>query len=135
MKKSDAILLVDDDQVSTFLVQRLVARLNDSLEVIVANNGEDALEMIQEMCLMDGKCPELIILDINMPMMDGIEFMKVLNESNLRKFFRVVVFTTSSNERDYRILRSYGIDEFYLKPVTETEMREILNKQKRLTHH
>lgn len=130
VKEPESILLVDDDNVSTYLIQRLISKYYKNSEVIVARNGEDALNIIQDMCLTGSiECPHLIILDINMPVMDGLEFMKVLTDSGLKKHFRIVVFTTSSNERDFTILRSYGINEFYLKPVTEGEMLEIVQKQ------
>ncbi len=128
-KKSESILLVDDDHVSRFLISRLILRFNKDTEIILANNGEEALTILQERCVVDDNCPSLIILDINMPMMDGLEFMKVLSYSSLRERLRVVVFTTSSNENEFNVLRSLGVTEFYHKPVTDVEMKEIFRKR------
>ncbi|MBC7387995.1 MAG: response regulator [Opitutaceae bacterium] len=126
MKRPDFILLVDDDQITNYLTQRLLTRLNPSATVRIANNGEEALRIIKETADVDHISPDLILLDVNMPVMNGIEFMSALTESDYRDHSRIVAVTTSSNKNDFAALRKYGIDEIILKPLTPSRMAELM---------
>ena len=122
MKRPDFILLIDDDHITNYLTQRLLTRLNPSATVRIANNGEEALRIIKETADSDHITPDLILLDVNMPVMSGIEFMGALTNC------RIVAVTTSSNKNDFAALRKYGIDEIVLKPLTSSRMAELLNE-------
>lgn len=128
MKRPDFILLIDDDHITNYLTQRLLTRLNPSATVRIANNGEEALRIIKETADSDHITPDLILLDVNMPVMSGIEFMSALTKSEYRDNCRIVAVTTSSNKNDFAALRKYGIDEIVLKPLTSSRMAELLNE-------
>jgi len=126
VKNHSFILLIDDDQITNYLTQRLLSRLSPQAIVKVANNGEEALAIIKEIADVDHKCPDLILLDVNMPVMNGIEFMSALSDSNYRDHCRIVAVTTSSNKNDFAALRKYGIEEIILKPLTSSRVEELL---------
>lgn len=126
VKTQEIILVVDDDDITNFLTQRILSRIKPSAQIIVANNGEEALRIIYSVVKKDHRCPDLILLDVNMPVMNGIEFLTSFSSTELRKSCRIVVVTTSSNKSDFAALKQYGIDEIISKPVTQSRMEEVL---------
>mgnify|MGYP002372271797 FL=1 len=70
-------------------------------------------------------CPEVILLDINMPIMDGFEFMKEFNASTVSPNSKVIILTSSSNPRDVEMAKELGITGYINKPLTDDKIREI----------
>jgi len=97
MKKPKPILLVEDDNIDAMTVRRALKDLKVTNELIRVGNGEQALEYLR-----DGSTenPCLILLDLNMPKMNGIEFLKVAKADEDLKKIPVVVLTTSDEQRD-----------------------------------
>jgi len=128
MKKLGFILLVDDDGICNYLTHRMLTKL-DAAEVIkTAINGDDAIRTIRQHVRSHKKCPDLILLDINMPLMNGIEFMKVISNYTHRDKCRIVVLTTSQHPSDIERIKAFGIMEIYTKPITEEKLIEIVEK-------
>lgn len=127
--KQEIILVVDDDDITNFLTQRILSRIKPSAQIMVANNGEEALRLIYNVVKKDHKCPDLILLDVNMPVMNGIEFLNSFSTTELMKSCRIVVVTTSSNKSDFAALKQYGIDEIISKPVTQSRMEQVLSEK------
>jgi CheY-like chemotaxis protein len=131
MRKLNKILLVDDDSTSNFLTQMILEDLQVTDSIIVKKNGQEALDYINETCQKNsGACPELIFLDINMPIMDGFE---LLDEMQRLKEIRadgshttVVLLTTSNNPKDIEKARTYNITHYIEKPLTEDSIRQLL---------
>lgn len=114
MQNEKPILLVEDDEIDVMTVKRALKEIKVSNPVVVAGNGEEALEYLNN-CKYDK--PYIILLDINMPRMNGIEFLRISKqESNIRKI-PVIVLTTSKEEQD--IVESYdlGVSGYMIKPV------------------
>jgi CheY-like chemotaxis protein len=130
MTKINSILLVDDDQINNFINKRIINKLYIADDVKTALNGEEALNFIQEKCNETGHCPELIFLDINMPVMNGFEFLnefKNLPISN-KEDVKIIVLTTSTNPGDMQKLKDYSIKGFLNKPLTEKKILDIINE-------
>lgn len=110
MKKLGCILLVDDDDTTNFVNQLLLEDLKVTEQVMVANNGRDALQLLTQQWTK-GSCPELLLLDLNMPEMDGFEFLEAYEalEFEQKKSFVIVVLTTSMNPVDFERLRTAPI--------------------------
>ncbi|MBX9851826.1 MAG: response regulator [Cytophagaceae bacterium] len=131
MSKINSILLVDDDQINNFINRRIIKKLNIAEEVNVALNGEEALNYIQTFCDQTGHCPELILLDINMPVMNGFEFLnefshlQMKNKSNVK----IIVLTTSTNPSDLQKLKEFSVKGFVNKPLTEKKILELINQE------
>jgi CheY-like chemotaxis protein len=109
------ILLVDDDTVDVINVQRAFKKNNIANPIWVAGNGVEALEMLRS-----GVVPEsrrLILLDINMPRMNGIEFLRVLRQDAKLAGASVVVLTTSEDERDKVDAYNLNVAGYLVKPV------------------
>jgi CheY-like chemotaxis protein len=110
------ILLVEDDEVDVMNVRRAFERNNVSNPLYVAGNGLEALDMLR-----DGTVPRerrLILLDLNMPKMNGIEFLQALRADPELSSAPVVVLTTSNDDQDKIDAYNLNVAGYLLKPVT-----------------
>ncbi|HVG64398.1 MAG TPA: response regulator [Hyalangium sp.] len=118
------ILLVEDDEVDVMNVQRSFKKNNISNPLYVAGNGVEALEMLR-----NGSVPSqnrLILLDINMPKMNGIEFLRVLRADPALRSNPVVVLTTSNDDKDRMESFQLNVAGYLLKPVTFSSFVELM---------
>ena len=130
MEKVKCTLLVDDDEATNFLNELLIEELHMTNQLLIARNGKEALQVIQQRCIDNGGCPELILLDINMPVMDGFEFLKAFEalEFNNKKSVVVVMLTTSQAPKDVERVKEFAIADFLNKPLTEEALKEVMDK-------
>ena len=123
------ILLVEDDEVDVMNVRRAFDRNKIANPLHVAENGLVALQMLR-----DGRVPEgrrLVLLDLNMPKMNGIEFLREIRSDPALASISVVVLTTSNEERDKIEAYKLNVAGYLLKPVTFSNFVELtatLNK-------
>src|SRR3954462_6739647 len=112
------ILLVEDDYLDVISVQRAVSKLSVRHEIVVAHNGVDALAMLNGNAA-GGKMlvPDIILLDINMPKMNGLEFLGIIKNYYSLKNIKVFVTTTSGEEYDKVSTKNLGIAGYILKPL------------------
>jgi CheY-like chemotaxis protein len=129
MDKMNCILLVDDDKVNNFISTRILKKLDICKNIRTCMNGEEALLYLTKHCgTFDSNYPDLIILDNNMPEMNGIEFLESFNKINFNSSHnvKIVVLTASSSPRDEEKLKSQGIHGFIQKPLTEEKLLNVL---------
>jgi CheY-like chemotaxis protein len=114
MHESEPILLVEDDTVDAMTVKRALNDLKAMNPVVHLTNGEEALTYLRD---TSNPKPCIILLDINMPMMNGIEFLKVAKKDSLLQKIPVVILTTSTNDQD--VLQSFhlSVAGYMIKPV------------------
>ncbi|MFH1941095.1 MAG: response regulator [bacterium] len=108
------ILLIEDDRVDAMTVKRALKDLNVSNRLDVKSNGEEALNYLRNG--ENGK-PCIILLDLNMPKMNGLEFLRIVKNDHLLKRIPVVVLTTSADEQDRIESYSLSIAGYMIKPV------------------
>lgn len=113
------ILLVDDDDVDVMNVQRAFKRNNILNPLFIAHDGLEALTMLRS----DGpdgvpKGRRLVLLDLNMPRMNGLEFLRELREDPELRYLTVIVLTTSDDERDKVEAYNLNVAGYIIKPVT-----------------
>lgn len=113
MSKPLNILLIEDDSIEVMKFNRVVQAHALSHKVTEANNGEEALEILNSKQLV----PDLIVLDLNMPKINGIEFLSVLKNNEVLKYIPAVMLTTSNNYKDVKECFSIGIAGYILKPL------------------
>lgn len=104
------ILLVDDDPDDQELFCDIVNKISPGLACEIAENGARALTFLRER-----SSPSIIFLDLNMPIMNGYEFLKEASASNLFSGIPVVVYTTSSGENDMMRVKKFGVKRFLTK--------------------
>ena len=123
MKKQETILLVEDDIVDQMTVKRALKDINVTNPLRITNNGEEALEYLSN---EKNELPGIILLDLNMPRMNGIEFLKIAKTDNRIKRIPVVVLTTSKEEQDRVNTFDLGIAGYMIKPVDYLQFVEII---------
>lgn len=124
MIKTLNILLVDDDSVDVMNVQRAFKKSNIQSSLYVANDGEQALAMLHA-----GRVPStnrLILLDLNMPRMNGLEFLRAIRSDPELSYTPVVVLTTSNDDRDRVQSYAHHVAGYLLKPVTSPAFVELM---------
>ncbi len=127
MNKLTSILLVDDDTTTNFVNQMLLEDLDVTEKVLIACNGKEALEIINQQC-QKGKCPQLILLDINMPVMNGFEFLEAYKQLDLnyKQSVMIVMLTTSMNPADMDRLGKMPVKGILNKPLTAETFKTLL---------
>ena len=126
--KIDCVLLVDDDEATNFIHNYVLKEANFASQVRFAENGLDALEYLNSIDDSVYLRPDLIFVDINMPVMNGWDFLKqykLLNQDLLSQIV-VVMLTTSYNPDDRENSANIdGIDHFMSKPLTLEMLQEL----------
>jgi CheY-like chemotaxis protein len=107
------ILFVEDDNIETMKLQRTVSKLQTKHNITEAKNGEEALDFLKS----DSDLPDIILLDLNMPRMSGIEFLKILKADEVMKYLPTIILTTSENRADLLECYKVGIAGYILKPL------------------
>ena len=125
MQKLKPILLVEDDSVDAMTVKRAMRDLQVNHSVIHSVNGEEAMNYLTS---PDTEKPFVILLDLNMPKMSGIEFLKVMKTRPDLKTIPVIVLTTSKEKRDVLDSFELGAAGYMVKPVDYVKFVEILNR-------
>jgi CheY-like chemotaxis protein len=125
MEKPKPILLVEDDNVDAITVKRAMRDLKVGHSVIHLVNGEEAMKYLTS---PDTEKPFLVLLDLNMPKMNGIEFLKVMKTNSELKTIPVIVLTTSKEQRDILSSFELGASGYMVKPVDYSKFVEILSK-------
>jgi CheY-like chemotaxis protein len=118
IEKVANILLVEDDYLDILTAERAFKRINANHKLFVANDGKQALAMLRgEGVEKISPKPSIIMLDINLPKMNGLEFLSELRQDEELKDIKVFITTTSDHESDRDLSRKLGISGYIVKPV------------------
>jgi CheY-like chemotaxis protein len=131
MPKLDSILLVDDDHTTNFLNQLLLKRLAVTDTVLVALNGQEALDVLQARYAETAEAPSvLVLLDVKMPVMDGFEFLEAYSQLSLaqQNTIVIVMLTTSLHPQDVDRMHQLNIAGFLSKPLTREKLDSVLQQ-------
>lgn len=120
--ESKSILLIEDDNLDIISVNRSLIKIGGNHKLFTAYNGIEALAMLrgEDGTIMD-PFPEIILLDLNMPMMNGLEFLKELRKDKKFDSIKIFVMTTSNEEKDRIATKDLGVAGYYIKPLNFTD--------------
>jgi CheY-like chemotaxis protein len=118
LNSDDTILLVEDDRVDIMTVQRALKRNDIDIPLRVARTGLEALSMLrgEDGCEKMSPPPALILLDLNLPKMSGIEFLRELRSDPELRDQRIIVLTSSNEPKDRAAAFEYDVDDYIVKP-------------------
>ncbi|MVN77784.1 response regulator [Hymenobacter sp. HMF4947] len=130
-----SVLLVDDDPTTNYLNKLLLTRMEVTEQVFLAENGEQALRTLVQTCTAENAtCPRLILLDMNMPVLNGLAFLEAYVQMPLaqRQAIVIVMLTTSLHPLDLARAQELPIAGFLNKPLTKEKVMTLL--QQHFTH-
>lgn len=113
MSNSLNILLIEDNLIEIMKMKRTLSFLKLNHTLSEAKNGEEALDILKD----KSKFPDLILLDLNMPKMSGIEFLSIIKDTDAFKHIPTVILTTSDNQKDLFECFKIGVSGYILKPL------------------
>jgi CheY-like chemotaxis protein len=114
VKSNKPILLIEDDQTDAMTVQRALREIKITNQLDIVGNGEEALTFLRD---PGNEKPCIILLDLNMPRMNGIKFLRVAKQDPLLRRIPVVVLTTSREQQDRVDSFELGVAGYMVKPV------------------
>ena len=123
------VLLIDDSEPDNFLHQYMLNKSQQFGTIESVLNVEQALELLRSKAANGEKMPDIILLDINMPRMNGWEFLDSTKEETSFTLGNTTIYmlTTSSNPDDQEKAKSYGLKDYFLKPLNEEHIKVLLN--------
>ncbi|UII81031.1 response regulator [Flagellimonas sp. CMM7] len=117
------VLFIEDDMIETMKLQRAISKFQSKHKITEAKNGEEAMEFLK-----GGNLPDIILLDLNMPRMSGIEFLSILKADDRLKYLPTIILTTSENRVDLLKCFEIGIAGYIIKPLKYEDYESKLKK-------
>jgi len=130
MKKVINCCIVDDDPIFIYGTKRIMKEIEFCENLTVYNNGEDALNGLKESFKLTKYLPEIIFLDLNMPIMNGWEFLDQFSEFPDHNNAKTIIYIISSSvdPRDLERVKNYKlVNNYILKPITPNDLESVLN--------
>ncbi|UOQ54955.1 response regulator [Hymenobacter cellulosivorans] len=135
-KKLRNVVLVDDNETTSFLNNRLLSRLDVADKVYTFSRAEQAYDFLwgngtDRASSMEPDAPQLVFVDLKMPGMDGFEFLEQYSQlpADIKEKTVMAVLTTSMHSADTARVAKYEGVEYLAKPLTEEKMRKLLDKR------
>ena len=127
-KTVDLVMLVDDNDTDNFISKRIIEITEFAKSVEIKNSGKSALEYLEENKNNPENLPNIIFLDINMPIVDGFVFLYEFEKFTdiVKDKCKVIILSSSDNKRDIdKIVNNDHVIKFITKPLTESSLKEI----------
>lgn len=123
------LLVIDDDEINIFIIKKIVAKTGYNVEMVSKNNGQLAIEYLKEVSDDKEKFPHLMLIDINMPVLNGWEFLEAYDELNPALKSDMYMLSSSVYENDIEKAKTYKtIKGFISKPLSIERLTELLRQ-------
>lgn len=121
------VLVIDDDKIFNFLSSKLLERFDRVNKIHTATNGQDAIDLLQQLSAESKTFPRLILIDINMPIMDGFTFIERFRTINhpLMSEITLVIVSSSRDPKDVERAKILNVQHYITKPITENSLKEL----------
>lgn len=129
MKKIDIAFVVDDDPIFVFGIKRAADIIGFCNSLMVFNNGQEALDTVKSVFRSNEKLPDVILLDLNMPVMDGWEFVEEFIKIPCKKEVLIYIVSSSIDPEDIRRAKSLeSVSGYIVKPISLDSLKDILEQ-------
>ncbi len=125
------ICIIDDDKIYRFTTEKYIEMLKLADKIITFSDGEEAIEFFKQNALNTEELPDIILLDVNMPIMDGWDFIEEYSSFQPRPAKRITLYmvTSSIDHRDReKAAKISEIHDFVIKPISEEQLVELIEK-------
>lgn len=114
------LLIIDDDAICSFINTRVAQTSGLFREILSVHDGKDALDFLQTVSKGKGRSPDVILVDLNMPVVNGFDFITAFHRMELanKENIGVVILTSSGDSKDMEKARALGIQHYLMKPLT-----------------
>lgn len=127
MKKIDLACIIEDDPVHVFLTRKFLSMSGKIDSFMICKNGKDAFDKLQSILKNGERLPELFLLDLNMPIWDGWQFLDEFTKIEVDQEIIIYILTSSTNAADMERAEQYNLRSNYLiKPITLDSLRKVL---------
>ena|SRR5882724_7404427 len=116
------VLLVEDDRICNFVSEKMLEMIGFDLDIRTALNGKEALAVLKDYS------PDIILLDLDMPIMNGFDFLEAFKNLDLpnKENVKIVIVSSSDNPKDIAYAKQNGIDKYLVKPIEVASLRAAL---------
>jgi CheY-like chemotaxis protein len=125
MKKITSILLIDDDEEDKNFFREALQEVDNTVQYFEANNGQHALDMLNA---SNALLPDLIFLDLNMPVMDGKQCLQSIMRSKKLCHIPIIIYTTSHQQYDIDETKKLGASHFITKPIYFEDISRVIGE-------
>jgi len=128
MEQLNTALLIDDDPINNFLSYAVLTRTGIVKNIQIENSGINALLYLQNYYLSTKTLPELIFLDLNMPLMDGLQFLRAFKDEffMLQDKVEIIILSNAVNEGEKSEATKLGVTHCIIKPLSEDIIKELI---------
>lgn len=128
-KKFELACLIDDDPITIFCTKRIIELANFCERLLVYTNGREALDSLKVILTTGESLPDVILLDIAMPIMDGWQFLDEVTVIPIMKSITIYIITSSIDPADTERVRKYeSVNNYIIKPITMAILKDIMNE-------
>jgi CheY-like chemotaxis protein len=126
MKKINTICLVEDEPIQTFIATKIIKMTGMVENIIIFNNGKEAYDKLRALILAGENLPEIILLDLNMPIWDGWQFLDEFTKMPISSTVIIYILTSSNDPDDLKKAETYNLSKNYLiKPITLDRLKTV----------
>lgn len=127
MKQPDLACIIDDDKMFTYILSKQMKDINFCKNLLVFHNGLDALKYLKPVLEAPASLPDVILLDLNMPVMDGWQFLDEFITFKVIKKVTVYIISSSIHKEDHLRAAGYSaVSQFYVKPISQKDLTGML---------
>ncbi|MES2650386.1 MAG: response regulator [Bacteroidota bacterium] len=121
------LLVIDDDDINVFIIKKIVEKTGFDIEMVARNNGQQAIDYINETIAQNNPLPRLVLIDINMPVMNGWEFIEAYEALGIEQKVDMYILSSSVYENDIEKTKSYkAVKGFISKPLSMERLTELV---------
>ncbi|PXA03940.1 response regulator [Coraliomargarita sinensis] len=125
-KPIDTACIIDDDETYVFITKRMILAKKLCDQVVIYSNGKVAIDGFRKLLSENGDLPEVILLDINMPVMDGWSFLEKFRELDIPRKITIYMVSSSVDEADMKRAKEYSeVTNYVVKPVKTEDLVKI----------